>query len=93
MEVAVQTGLQRLYERFADDKSQGTNTATFVPEDLAHVVHDELAHSRFFPGFVKASDVSVSSVAVARGTTNLLCVIQPWQTPNTVLTVQVVAEK
>lgn len=79
VEVAIQSGLQRLYGRLTNDQSRATNAALFAPEDLARVVRDELSQSRFFPGVVKASDVSVSTIPVARDTTNLLWAIEPWQ--------------
>jgi len=80
MEVAVETGLQRFYGKFASEQSGSTNGATFRPEDLMRALNNELNQPKFFPSFVKASNVSVPIVGITRGTTNLLCVIQPWQT-------------
>jgi len=80
MEVAVETGLQRFYGKCANEQSGGTNGATFMPEDLIRALNAELNQPKCFPSFIKPSDVSVSTVAIIRGATNLLCVIQPWQT-------------
>jgi hypothetical protein len=79
MELAVETGLQRFYDSLAGERPGGVNAGTlFKPEDLTRAVRQELSQPRFFPSFVKAGGVLVSTVDVARGTTNLLCVVQPW---------------
>ena len=79
MEVAVETGLERFYGEFASKISGETNAAAvFQPDDLMRAARQELSEPKFLPSFVKVNKVSVSNVGVTRGTTNLLCVVQPW---------------
>lgn len=77
MEAAAETGLRRFYDAFAGRKLGETN-GVFQPGDLMDAGRQELNAPRFFPSFVTASNFLVSTVGAARGTTNLLCVVQPW---------------
>jgi hypothetical protein len=79
MELAVEDGLKRFYDATATNQTRGTNGATFRPELLARSLHEEFAQRRFLPTFVLPQDTFVSSTPVPLGTSNLLCVTQPWK--------------
>jgi hypothetical protein len=76
--LAVGDGLRRLYAQAATQARQ-KNTTTFAPKLFAEMLRGDLMEHRDFPGFSKESAVSVAVEEVAFGTTNLLCVVQPWK--------------
>jgi hypothetical protein len=79
IEMAIEEGLIRLYGKVANEQAQGTNGSTFGVEAVTKSLREELGRHKYFPGFTKADDIWISKVEIAHGTTNLLCVIQPWK--------------
>ena len=79
METALQDGLKRFYDSLPTEQANGTHTALFTSQAVSQSLRAEFAQHRFLPSFARPEDTAVSTAQVARGTTNLLCVIQPWK--------------
>jgi hypothetical protein len=79
METALQDGLKRFYDSLPAEQANGTNAALFTSQAVSQSLRAEFAQRRFLPSFARLENTAVSTSQVARGTTNLLCVIQPWK--------------
>jgi hypothetical protein len=79
METALQDGMKRFYASLPTEQASGTNAAMFTSQAVSQSLRAEFPQRRFLPSFARPEDTAVSTAQVTRGTTNLLCVIQPWK--------------